>query len=248
MRLGFPPIDRSWSSPNHGVRADLYAAPDSVILHYTGMRDGPSAVAWLCDPVSQVSCHYVVLEDGAVLQLVADDRRAWHAGRSIWRGETDMNSASIGIEVVNGGHDFGLPPFPEPQIAAVTALCRALMQRHAIRPDRILAHSDIAPGRKRDPGECFPWSILARHGVGLWPETFDDGGQDREVSTPVGEVQRRLHAFGYGLTLSGVHDAETETVVRAFQRRYRPRRIDGVVDAETLWRLDALLNVSEAAL
>ena len=230
-------VDRSRASPNHGARAGAQR-PDSLVLHYTGMRDGPSAVDWLCDPASEVSCHYVVTEAGELLQLVAEDRRAWHAGRSFWQGETDLNSASIGIEIVNGGHDFGLPPFPQVQIAAVIALCRDVIARYAIRPERILAHSDIAPQRKRDPGERFPWQRLAEAGVGLWPTAVLAQGAV-EITT----VQAQLIRLGYGLSATGIFDDATATVLRAFQRRYRPERIDGIADTETASRLDAVLRL-----
>ena len=230
-------IDRARASPNHGVRAGG-RRPDCLVLHYTGMRDGPSAIDRLCDPASEVSCHYVVTEAGDLLQLVADDRRAWHAGRSFWQGETDLNSASIGIEIVNGGHDFGLPHFPDVQIAAVIALCRDLIARHAIRPERILAHSDIAPSRKRDPGERFPWQRLADAGVGLWPIAAAIQGAP-DVTT----VQAQLIALGYALSATGNFDDATVTVLRAFQRRYRPERIDGIADAETAGLLDAVLRL-----
>ena len=237
MRASGLDVDRSRASPNHGARAGA-RRPDSLVLHYTGMRDGPSAVDRLCDPASEVSCHYVVTEAGGLLQLVAEDRRAWHAGRSFWQGETDLNSASIGIEIVNGGHDFGLPPFPQVQIAAVIALCRDVIARYAIRPERILAHSDIAPQRKRDPGERFPWQRLAEAGVGLWPAAVLAQGAV-EITT----VQAQLIRLGYGLSATGIFDDATATVLRAFQRRYRPERIDGIADTETASRLDAVLRL-----
>ncbi len=148
-----------FASPNHGERVGV-TGPDSIILHYTGMPDGDGALAWLCNPASQVSCHYFVREDGRILQLVPEARRAWHAGRSVWAGKTDMNSHSIGIEIANPGHDGGSPPFPAVQIDAVVALCRDLCARHQIPAPRVLAHSDIAPARKADPGEKFPWRTL----------------------------------------------------------------------------------------
>lgn len=240
MGAGSLGIDRSRASPNHGARVGD-ARPDCLVLHYTGMRDGPSAVDWLCNPASQVSCHYVVTEAGAVLQLVEERRRAWHAGRSFWRGETDLNSASIGIEVINGGHDFGLPPFPEAQVAAVAALCRDVMRRNRIEPDRVLAHSDVAPGRKRDPGERFPWQVLAEAGVGLWPDPPALPVYDGDARAA--EVRDRLARLGYGVSLSGKDDDDTTTVLRAFQRRYRPERVDGLADAETLSRLEAVLRL-----
>ena len=231
-------IDRSRASPNHGARAGA-RRPDSLVLHYTGMRNGPSAVDRLCDPASEVSCHYVVTEAGELLQLVAEDRRAWHAGRSFWQGDTDLNSASIGIEIVNGGHEFGLPPFPDIQIDAVIALCRDLIARYAIRPERILAHSDIAPPRKRDPGERFPWQRLAEAGVGLWPTATVTVQEKADAEA----VQAQLIELGYGLSVTGIFDDATATVLRAFQRRYRPEHIDGIADPETAGRLDAVLRL-----
>ena len=159
-------VDRVRASPNHGVRLGR-TRPDCIVLHYTGMADGASAIAWLCNPLAQVSSHYVIEEDGRILQLVAESRRAWHAGRSAWAGATDLNSASIGIEIVNGGHPAGLPPFPPAQVEAAIRLCRDIADREAIRPERIVGHSDIAPGRKIDPGERFPWAELHAGGVGL---------------------------------------------------------------------------------
>lgn len=238
------------ASPNHGARLRL-DAPDAVILHYTGMTDGESAVAWLCDPASSVSCHYVVEEDGGILQLVAERRRAWHAGRSVWAGDTDMNSASIGIEIVNAGHPGGLPPYPEPQIEATIALMGDIVRRHRIEAARILAHSDIAPGRKEDPGERFPWRRLAESGLGVWAAPVaDDGGAPIGPGAEGPEVavfQHRLATFGYGIAASGLYDPATAVVVRAFQRHFRPGRIDGVADAETLGTLAALLRTRATA-
>jgi N-acetylmuramoyl-L-alanine amidase len=216
------------------------------VLHYTGMRDGPTAVDWLCSPQSQVSSHYVVTEDGTVLQLVDEEARAWHAGRSCWAGVTDMNSASIGIEIVNGGHDFALPAFPAIQVASVIALCRDIMGRRGIKPERVLAHSDIAPSRKRDPGERFPWEMLHRAGVGHWvpPEpdrtgrVLSAGDSGREVEA----LQEALARYGYAIPCTGAFDLETETVVRAFQRHFRPVRVDGHADPGTRATLAALLG------
>ena len=233
-------------SPNHGERRGR-SAPDCIVLHYTGMVDGPSALARLCDPASEVSCHYVVAENGEVIQLVPEARRAHHAGRSFWAGESDVNSASIGIEIINGGHDFGLPPFPQAQIAAVVALCRDVTGRYAIVPQRILAHSDIAPSRKQDPGERFPWQTLAEAGIGLWVPP-GEGAVKALAPGMKGDAVAALQAafarVGYGIEPSRDYDEATTTVVRAFQRRFRPARVDGIADRatiETLRRwLDAL--------
>ena len=223
-------------SPNHGERRGR-SAPDCIVLHYTGMADGPSALARLCEPASEVSSHYVVAEDGAVIQLVPEARRAHHAGRSFWAGETDLNSASIGIEIINGGHDFGLPPFPQAQIAAVVALCRDVAGRYAIRPQRILAHSDIAPSRKQDPGEHFPWRTLAESGVGLWvppAEGVEAALAPGMRGDAVAALQAALARVGYGIEASQAYDDATTTVVRAFQRRFRPARVDGIADQATI--------------
>lgn len=230
-------------SPNHGERLGE-GRPDALVLHYTGMADGPSALRRLRDPAAEVSCHYLVEEDGTVLQLVPEARRAWHAGRSLWDGRHDLNSASVGIEIVNGGHDFGLPDFPDAQVAAVAALCRDILDRCGIAPARVLAHSDIAPGRKRDPGERFPWPRLAQAGVGLWvPPSEDPAPADALAPAAVRDLQADLARLGYGIAASGLHDAASRAVVEAFQRRYRPLRVDGDPDPgtrDTLARLMAL--------
>ncbi len=242
-------VDALSPSPNHGERVGI-APPDCLILHYTGMADGPSAINWLCNPDSQVSCHYVVEEDGRVLQLVAEARRAWHAGRSSWAGNTDMNSASIGIEIVNAGHPGGLPDYPDAQIASVIALCRDLVGRHPIPPERVLAHSDVAPGRKEDPGERFPWSRLFEAGVGLWvpPRPDQDGPAllAEDHGAAVASLQTALQLHGYDLEASGTYDPVTEAVVRAFQLHFRPERVDGVADAATVAILRDLLDLRAA--
>ena len=227
-------------SPNHGERR-TGARVDAVVLHYTGMRDGASALARLCDPAAEVSSHYVVHEGGAVIQLVPEARRAWHAGRGTWAGHDDLNSASVGIEIVNGGHDFGLPPYPPPQIEAVTALCRDIAGRHGIAPARVLAHSDIAPARKVDPGEHFPWGRLAAAGVGFWVTPSVDPSSD-EIPD-IAAAQDDLARLGYAVASSGVHDAASRLVAAAFQRRYRPARVDGALDAGTRDTLRRLLAV-----
>ena len=232
------------ASPNHGPRRDR--EPDAIVLHYTGMATGAAALARLCDPASDVSAHYVVEEDGRIFQLVPEAFRAWHAGKSYWAGETDMNSASIGIEIVNGGHDFGSPPFPDAQIEAVIALCRDIAGRHDIPPQNILAHSDIAPGRKADPGERFPWAKLAAAGVGHYvpphPPGDDKGLSLGDEGATVWDLQRKLVAYGYGLEVTGVYDEATQNVVTAFQRHFRPARVDGSADLSTRMTLRDLLS------
>lgn len=214
---------------------------DMLVLHYTGMKDGPSALARMQeDKEPRVSAHYMVEEDGRVFALVPEDKRAWQAGRSWWRGDEDLNSRSIGIEIVNPGHEWGYRPFPEPQIAAVLELCQGILSRWPIPQNRIVAHSDIAPDRKEDPGELFPWKRFAEAGVGLWPEPqrpepwMMHGAEMGDAGVTVEGLQRDLATIGYRINVTGVFDATTAAVVRAFQRRWRPMRVDGVGDVDTI--------------
>jgi N-acetylmuramoyl-L-alanine amidase len=238
------------ASPNHGERQGSIK-PDMLILHYTGMRDPVAAVQHLCSPVSEVSAHYVVMEDGHIIQCVPEARRAWHAGAAAWGGETDINSRSIGIEIANPGHDHGYPDFPKRQIAAVAALCRSIFTRYRIPPERVLAHSDVAPARKQDPGEKFPWRILAASGIGLWvqPVPLVPNGPISvlgENSTNVTEAQVLLGRYGYAVSTAGYLDGQTRDAVAAFQRHFRPAKIDGVIDVSTLATLRALLAARDA--
>jgi N-acetylmuramoyl-L-alanine amidase len=223
-------------SPNHGERTDG-RRPDMIVLHYTGMRDATAALERLRSPGSEVSAHYFVFEDGHVVQMVQESRRAWHAGVASWAGETDINSCSIGIEIANPGHDFGYPDFPKRQIAAVTALCRGILTRNPILAERVLAHSDVAPARKQDPGEKFPWRTLYESGVGNWvkPAPISDGALQAlgDRGDAVMALQRSLNSYGYGVAISGNYDSATHEVVAAFQRHFRPERVDGVSDAST---------------
>ena len=232
-------------SPNHGERKGG-RRPDLLLLHYTGMADAASAIRRLRDPAAEVSSHYVVLETGRIVQLVPEAARAWHAGVSTWAGETDLNSLSVGIEIVNPGHDGGCPDFPAAQINAVTALCADIAARWSIPPQRVLGHSDVAPGRKVDPGERFPWDRLHAAGVGHWvpPAEAVTGPTYRagDEGQPVQAVQALLRLYGYGLDVTGVFDARTETVVAAFQRHFRPARVDGIADPGTLATLRDLLR------
>src|ERR1700722_4591062 len=232
-------------SPNHGERKNN-AKPDMIVLHYTGMRDADAALKKLCSPGTEVSSHYFVMEDGYIVQCVPEARRAWHAGASAWQSETDLNSCSIGIEIVNPGHDQGYPDFPKRQIAAVSALCRSIFTRYRIPPDRVLGHSDIAPARKQDPGEKFPWRLLYESGIGLWvpPPPITQGGQSfalGENDPAVGEIQILLARYGYAVPTSGYFDGATREVVTAFQRHFRPARIDGIADTSTVVTLKALV-------
>jgi len=234
------------ASPNHGERKGG-VNPDMVVLHYTGMSDSEAAVRHLCAPMSEVSSHYVVMEDGRVIQCVPESLRAWHAGQSSWAGETDINSCSIGIEIANPGHDHGYPDFPRRQIAAVTALCRSIFTRHRIASDRVLGHSDIAPTRKKDPGEKFPWKTLHDSGIGLWVKPTPITNDNRihvlgETSPAIRELQELLALYGYGIEPTGDLDGMTHDVITAFQRHFRPERIDGVADMSTIETLQALLR------
>ena len=248
MRPDSARVARFVPSPNHSERA-AGKTIDCLILHYTGMPSADAALRRLCDQRAQVSSHYFVGEDGEVLQLVPEERRAWHAGQSWWAGETDINSCSLGIEIANGGHPGGLPPFPEVQIEAVVALCRDLCTRHAIAPQRVLAHSDIAPRRKIDPGENFPWDMLHRAGVGHWVPPAGAAGvglRRGEGGGAVEALQRALANYGYEIAATGSFDEATEFVIAAFQRHFRPMRVDGIADAATLATLHDLVRALPA--
>jgi N-acetylmuramoyl-L-alanine amidase len=224
-----------------------------LLLHYTGMDSTAEALDRLCDPAAKVSCHYLVREDGTVVQMVPEARRAWHAGVSCWAGDTDVNSRAIGIEIANPGHDFGAPPFPGVQIAAVIALARDIVARHGLRADRVLGHSDVAPARKRDPGEIFPWDRLARAGVGLWvsPAPLDTAGPGLapgDSGPAVAALQAALADYGYAVPRGGDYDAATAVVVAAFQRHFRPALVDGVADASTLATICAVIDKRDSLL
>jgi N-acetylmuramoyl-L-alanine amidase len=220
---------REAPSPNHDERPGD-GAVDMLVLHYTGMRSGEEAIARLRDPASRVSAHYVVEEDGAVFRLVPEGRRAWHAGVSHWRGRTGLNACSIGIEVVNPGHEWGYRPFPALQMAAVADLCLDILRRHPVAAPSVVAHSDVAPDRKEDPGEFFDWEGLAAAGVGLWPRS-----PACNLAVP---PEAALAAIGYRT------DLPLPVLVTAFQRHWRPARVDGVLDAETAARLAAVAALS----
>jgi N-acetylmuramoyl-L-alanine amidase len=224
---------REHPSPNHDERPDSTPI-DVLVLHYTGMRSGAEAIARLRDPAARVSAHYVVEEDGAIFRLVPEHRRAWHAGISHWRGETGLNGRSIGIELVNPGHEFGYRPFPALQMAAACDLCLEILARHPIPARNVVAHSDIAPDRKEDPGEFFDWEGLAANGVGLWPRG------DSVPPVQAAEAPALLAAIGYRT------DLPLPVLLTAFQRRWRPERVDGVADAGTLARLAAVAALIDA--
>src|SRR4051794_8114718 len=229
---------------NYGERTNG-RLPDMIVLHYTGMPDVEGAIARLCTAGSDVSAHYIVLEDGRIVQCVPEDKRAWHAGVASWAGEEDINSCSIGIEIVNPGHDWGYPDFPSRQIAAVIALCRGIMLRRNIVAPRVLGHSDVAPARKQDPGEKFPWHSLANSGVGHWvypaPIVPGDVLKAGASGDDVRDLQQALRRYGYGIEASGKYDAATTEVATAFQRHFRPAKVDGIADRSPLQTLRALL-------
>ena len=219
-------------SPNHEPRPGGKPV-DLLVLHYTGMATAEAAIARLRDPQAKVSAHYIVEIGGRVLQLVPEHRRAWHAGKACWAGEADVNGRSIGIELVNGGHAHGLPPFPEAQLGAVVRLVSDIAVRRRIPAHRVVGHSDVAPQRKADPGERFPWSRLAANGLALAPA---EGSAPESPSPRV--IQRALAAVGYCVPLSGARDAPTRAALAAFQRRFHPDSVTGEADAVTLAKLD----------
>ncbi len=227
--IGSSLVIRRQVSENHEPRIGV-AEPRLIVLHYTGMASGSSAVDWLCNPQSKVSCHYLIDVDGSIVQMVGEDRRAWHAGVSSWFGAVDINSASIGIEIQNLGHNGGLPDYPLVQMQAVRNLCLDIMLRYGMRPHDVVAHSDIAPGRKVDPGEGFDWAYLAAQGVGQ----VVCGTPQEAPLISVLQTQQMLTALGYGLDATGECDTRTRVVTEAVQRRYRRRMVNGVLDAETV--------------
>ncbi len=229
-------------SPNIGPRRGG-ARVSNLVLHYTGMASAARAVAWLCDPASHVSCHYLVDEAGRITQMVGEEMRAWHAGVSSWRQEHDINSASIGIEIHNTGHALGYAEFPGAQMQAVMTLCRDVLSRHAIAGRDVVAHSDIAPQRKSDPGEKFDWRLLHGHGIGHWVEPTPLGdGAAIQTAEATREFQQGLADYGYDVAVNGVLDQKTRFAVTAFQRHFRPERVDGVVDVSTVSTLGRLLR------
>jgi N-acetylmuramoyl-L-alanine amidase len=232
---------RELPSPNHDARPDGTRI-DMLVLHYTGMRSGEAAIARLRDPGARVSAHYVVEEDGSVVRLVPEEQRAWHAGVSWWRGMTSLNDRSIGIEIVNPGHEWGYRPFGVLQTAAVCDLCLSVLSRHAVPARNVVGHSDVAPDRKDDPGELFDWQGLAENGVGLFPAGVPDLGTGGAVRDAAGlrDVRRALGYIGYRVTPEGPLDPALSMVLRAFQRHWRGEAVTGQADAGTLARLLAV--------
>lgn len=224
-------------SPNHDERPQ--GAPiDMLVLHYTGMKTAQEALSRLCDAQAKVSAHYTIDRDGRIYAHVPEARRAWHAGVSYWAGERNVNARSIGIEIVNPGHEFGYEPFATPQIGALTDLASEILARHPIPAHRVLGHSDVAPARRQDPGELFPWAQLAELGIGLWPFA---GSRSAGTDAPlVDAFENNLRRFGYGVAPDV--DVPLKAVVTAFQRHWRPSNIDGVIDDESAYRLGALVS------
>ena len=223
-------------SPNYDDRKGG-RAPDMLLLHYTGMQSAQESLARMTDPAAKASAHYLVDVDGQLTRLVPEGMRAWHAGVSCWKGEADINSCSIGIEVQNPGHEFGYVAFPDAQIESVITLAKDILGRHDIPAHRVLGHSDVAPGRKQDPGELFPWQRLAGEGIGLWPENVTVA-DNNEID--ILALQKNLAVFGYDIKPTSENDEATRAVVMAFQRHWQPRKVDGEAGAMTLAILQAL--------
>ncbi|PCJ33819.1 MAG: N-acetylmuramoyl-L-alanine amidase [Alphaproteobacteria bacterium] len=232
----------SYPSPNYDDRPEGVKIK-YLILHYTGMNTGKAALDRLCDEAAKVSAHYLIEEDGRVFSLVPEGKRAWHAGRSSWEGERDINGYSIGIELVNPGHDSpgykgDYRPFPEAQMAALIDLCRGILTRHDIKPWHVLGHSDVAPARKCDPGELFDWQRLAEAGIGVWPVKAD---KKQSIAGNAASFQERLSLYGY--EFDGHKDFPGQRIVTAFQRHFRPLDISGDIDDECRQILDDLLTI-----
>jgi len=231
------------AASNFGARGNGLSI-DMLVIHYTGMESGKAAIDWLCAEESGVSCHYLVEEDGSILQMVPELHRAWHAGKSEWQGITDTNSRSIGIEIVNPGHDHGYQDFPDDQISAVIDLSRDILDRNQIPARNILAHSDVSPGRKQDPGERFPWRLLWEKGVGHWTaEDVDNApfAMPGHSSEETAAVRALLSTYGYGIEVSPDYDDVTKECVIAFQQHFRQSRVDGVADIGTYRTLERLI-------
>ena len=239
---------RDLPSPNHNARPPGVPI-DTLVLHYTGMTDTGAALALLRDPAAEVSCHYLVETDGTVWRMVPEGRRAWHAGVSFWRGRTGLNDRSIGIEIANHGHAHGYPEFPVLQLAVVCDLCLGILSRHPIAARDVVAHSDIAPDRKDDPGEKFDWAGFAAAGVGLWPRGVPDLGTLGVVrdAASLQPVRAALGAIGYRVAPEGGLDPALATVLRAFQRHWRPEAVTGQADSGTLARVAAVARLIDAA-
>tara|TARA_B110000971_G_C19938562_1_gene467607 strand:- start:37 stop:807 length:771 start_codon:yes stop_codon:yes gene_type:complete len=238
MKQSLPTPVQIQASPNHDARAKK---PSHIVLHYTNMQSAQAALERMCDPGAKVSAHYLIHRDGQIVQMVEESRRAWHAGVAYWQGESDMNSASIGIELDHKGHDEQghMTAFPEAQRQALYALLKDIIERNDLDPRHVIGHSDIAPGRKIDPGEAFDWAELHEAGFGLWLpnvklETVADLPSDEaRAQTAIVPLQKALAAFGYLIEADGSYGEPMRAVVAAFQRHYRPSLVNGIADAET---------------
>lgn len=236
-------------SPNRDERPAGRGPVDTLVLHYTGMASAEAALARLTDPAAKVSAHWCIGEDGTLWRLVPEEQRAWHAGLSEWRGRRSVNDFSIGIELVNPGHELGYRPFPPAQMEALIDLACAIRARHPIEARNVVAHADIAPRRRQDPGELFDWARLARAGIGLWPDDAEPPARagrtlrEGERGDAVRRQQERLRAVGYGLAADGVFGPATAAVVRAFQRHFRQARIDGAIDTGTAHALERVCTL-----
>ncbi|MEI6985322.1 MAG: N-acetylmuramoyl-L-alanine amidase [Rhodospirillaceae bacterium] len=232
-----PIIERP--SPNQGQRPGGGAAVDILLVHFTGLPTAAVALERLTQLGSGVSCHYTVDEDGTIYRHVAEECRAWHAGIGSWLGCRDINSRSIGVELVNPGHEFGYRPFPAEQMAAFSSLACDIIRRHAILPERVLGHSDIAPARKQDPGELFDWRGLAADGIGIWPESgLSQLPSEDDSNATAGEVASMLTEWGYDVEGAGL-----PLTLLAFQRHFHPGWLSGLALPETVRRLRALLRM-----
>ena len=245
---------KNYTSPNFDKRPKGTKI-DTLILHYTGMKSGIGAVKKLCNPDAKVSSHYVVDEAGKIFELVPCEYRAWHAGRSIWRGRENVNDFSVGIEIVNPGHEYGYRKFPKKQMGAVVELCKTILKNHPIEQRNVIGHSDIAPARKMDPGELFDWKLLAENGVGLWPEdkNLESGIRNNgtkkllkigDSGKEVKQLQTRLAKYGYGIVPDGKYEEQMVFVVKAFQRHFgSTKKINGVWDTKLENLLNSLLKL-----
>ena len=219
------------TSPNFDDR--LSSTPiDMLVIHYTGMKSAKAALDRLCDPQAKVSAHYIIDEDGDVIPLVDESKRAWHAGIASWRGKSDINARSVGVELVNPGHDFGYQNFPKSQMAALIDLLLGILSRHSIPARNVVGHSDVAPSRKIDPGERFDWAGLAAEGIGLWPHEADIGNKTLDITA-------MLLEYGYDVTIPAF-------AITAFQRHFHPETVNKIVDFKTLGRLKRLIELSNA--
>ena len=229
-------------SPNFENRPPSVSV-NLLLFHYTGMKSASEAMARLCNPNSKVSAHYLIDEVGNIFSLVDENKRAWHAGVASWNDDVDINNISVGVEIANPGHEFGYSRYPERQMVAVETLSIDIINRHSIRAARVLAHSDVSPSRKCDPGELFDWERLAAAGIGIWPKMLPVS-VDFEIGS-IRQCQKQLKMIGYGLKITGVLDELTRDTILAFQRHWLPDRLTGKFDVETVWRIESVLRASE---